>query len=566
MRSSRFALFALFLVLGVAGPARRACAAWPAGLTLESVQGAWNGGLGGVNEGYLLPGASPGELYAIGCNTGSFRWSVHRFTTDGVSFYQVVPNLSGICLPGGSDLAGIPLAPDGAGGCLYAYHYCSPSRLRSAHLDAAGTLFPTTGYSVDSLAYSPATTLTAPGGGAWYAWPFAGVKLMRVNVNGVPLPSWPARGWRVPGLPSPQVSFYYGLSLASDDAGGVFITSADTVVRVQRVGPDTTIAPGWPAAGVQLRTPGSAQFGIAPTATVIASNDPYYFVAWIEGWSTYQVYLQRFSRDGAVDPAWPAAGRLVGSGAATEALDTRRFRCFPDGTGGVTVTWTSQTGGAAGCYARHVLADGSFATGYEGGAKNIADAGAAVCAGRDGGLIACWVAPGLPPGLGLRGRWYDANGAPDPSPEIYESDLSADIPGRNPRRTFSALSDGEGGAYLLFEYMDDQVMWIGGAIAHVTQHSVADVPPAGAPRALALAVSPNPARGAFTARFTLPDDHPATLDLLDIGGRRAWSCEVRGPGEQSLAIEPAGTLAPGVYLVRLEHRGLSRTKRVTIVH
>ena len=561
MRPRRFALIALLLVLAVAGPAGRAFAAWPVGLTLESVEGAWNGGNGGVNEGYLLPGASPGELYAIGCNTGFWKWSVHRFTTDGVSLYRAVPDPTGSCSNAPSQLYGLPLSPDGAGGCLYAYRFCSPNRLRSAHLDAAGTLFPVTGYSVDSLAYSPATALAAPGGGAWYAWPAAGVRLMRVSVNGVRLPNWPARGWKVPGIPAQQVNFGYGLSLASDDAGGLFVTSADTVMRVQRIGPDTTVATGWPAAGLQLPTPGATLFGPPPNATIIASDDPYYFVAWVEGAAPYSIYLQRFSRNGALDPAWPASGLEVGSGAETDALETRWFRCIPDGAGGVTVTWTN-TGDNAGCYARHVLADASYASGYEDGAVNIAAAGAAVCAGRDGGLVACWVEPGI----GLRGRWYDANGSPDPSPELCESDLGSDIPGRNPSRTLAALPDGAGGAYLLFEYRNTEALVISGAVAHVSQHSVADVPPPFREATLSLAVSPNPARGAFTARFTLPDDRPATLELLDIGGRRAWSREVRGAGEQSLAIEPAGPLAPGVYLVRLAHGGLSRTTRVTIFH
>jgi hypothetical protein len=565
MRHARSARFALLLALAVAAPAGRTFAAWPAGLTLNSIPGSGTGAFGGVNEAYLRPGAEPGELYAIGCNIMFWRWAYHRFTTDGTSLLLGQMYSNSVGSPGGSDVAGIPVASDGVGGCLLAYHHGSPNGLRSAHLDVAGTFFPGSGqmgYAVDSVAWSPGTALAAPGGGAWYAWSRAGVRLTRVNANGVRLPTWPARGWKVPGIPSPVANPFYGIPyLASDDAGGLFIASVDTVIRVQRIGPDTTVAPGWPAAGLRLRSALSTIFSVAPTATIIASSDPYYFAAWIEGPGPYSIYLQRFSRDGALDPAWPTAGLLLSSGDESASPDSRTFRCFPDGSGGVTATWT-QIGDNPGFYACHVLADGSYASGYEGGAVNLANPGAAACAGRDGGFMAFWVDPQRK----LQGAWYDANGGPDPSPELYLSDLSVDVPGRILRRALAALPDGEGGAYLLVECDFPQTGAIGSFVAHVSQHSVLDVPPAIGTRTLALEISPNPARGAFTARFTLPDDRPATIELLDVGGRRAWSREVRGAGEQSLAIEPPGTLAPGVYLVRLAHGGLSRTTRVAIVH
>lgn len=575
MRTLRLFVLAPVIAAHLLGAASAALADWPAGLTLHSGYGSsW-----GVLEGYLLPGAAPGELYALGSANTYYHWWAHRFTTDGVNGWATPLSSSYNSEPGPSMLGGFGYAPDGAGGFLHAYRQGyggSTFSLRSAHVDAGGVLFPGAGqigYAVDS-AFSRPTALAAEGGGAWYAWSRGGVRVMRVDATGQKSADWPLRGWRVPGLPVPQ-SIGTGLWLAPDGAGGVFVSVADSVMRVQRVGPDTTIAPGWPAAGLQLRLPGAAVFG-DPRTTIVPSGTGGFFAAWIEGSGPYDLRLQRFSLAGARDPAWPAAGLHLG--VASSALRSWMFRCFPGPDGDVTVTWVDDDGsGQALVYAIRVLADGSLASGYAAGPKLLAaldlylirpaTLGVAICPGRNGGLLVASVDLVSATGYehALRGRWFDAAGEPDPSPELHVADLSADVPADEEITALAAHPDGSGGAFVLVACNGEAYPSSYAVVAHVTQRSVLDAGPAGPVAALALRISPNPAHGRFAARVTLPDARPATLELLDVSGRRLWRCEVRGAGPHELRVEPPGTLAPGVYLARLSQGAASRTARVVSV-
>ena len=87
--------------------------------------------------------------------------------------------------------------------------------------------------------------------------------------------------------------------------------------------------------------------------------------------------------------------------------------------------------------------------------------------------------------------------------------------------------------------------------------------------ALALSpVQPNPAvAGALAVEFELPDAAPARLDLLDVAGRRIESQAVGllGAGRHRLKLEPSGTLAAGIYLVRLSHGATSIVGRVALI-
>ena len=59
--------------------------------------------------------------------------------------------------------------------------------------------------------------------------------------------------------------------------------------------------------------------------------------------------------------------------------------------------------------------------------------------------------------------------------------------------------------------------------------------------------------GPLAVAFTLPDDHPATLKVLDVSGRRVAVRDVGslGAGRHVLWLAEPATLHPGIYLVRL---------------
>jgi hypothetical protein len=84
--------------------------------------------------------------------------------------------------------------------------------------------------------------------------------------------------------------------------------------------------------------------------------------------------------------------------------------------------------------------------------------------------------------------------------------------------------------------------------------------------ALALAVGPNPSRGKVTATFTLPFSGPATLEMLDVTGRRLEQHEVGalGAGRHEVEFRTAGSAQPGIYWARLTQGGNATTRRFSV--
>jgi len=77
--------------------------------------------------------------------------------------------------------------------------------------------------------------------------------------------------------------------------------------------------------------------------------------------------------------------------------------------------------------------------------------------------------------------------------------------------------------------------------------------------------SPNPASGPFAVSYSLPDAAPARIDVFDASGRQIHSREVGalGAGHHGSTLD-IGRRAPGVYLVRLTHRGRSLSTKIAI--
>jgi len=96
--------------------------------------------------------------------------------------------------------------------------------------------------------------------------------------------------------------------------------------------------------------------------------------------------------------------------------------------------------------------------------------------------------------------------------------------------------------------------------------TTANEPGAGDAEALALSVAPNPLQGTGTVRFTLATATDVRLTLFDATGREAalLASGARTAGAHQAPLD-TGTLAPGVYLVRLQAGARVTTSRVTIV-
>jgi hypothetical protein len=78
---------------------------------------------------------------------------------------------------------------------------------------------------------------------------------------------------------------------------------------------------------------------------------------------------------------------------------------------------------------------------------------------------------------------------------------------------------------------------------------------------------PNPARGAMRVWFTLPSLEPATLDVVDVAGRRVLRRNIGSLGAGSHAVTLDGTqaLRPGLYFLNLIQGSRSLSSRVAVV-
>ncbi len=80
--------------------------------------------------------------------------------------------------------------------------------------------------------------------------------------------------------------------------------------------------------------------------------------------------------------------------------------------------------------------------------------------------------------------------------------------------------------------------------------------------------TPNPApAGSARVAFSLADRTPATIEVVDVTGRRVASerLEAPSPGAGSIAIAPRAGLAPGLYFVKLTQGGSTLVRRGSVM-
>ena len=78
-------------------------------------------------------------------------------------------------------------------------------------------------------------------------------------------------------------------------------------------------------------------------------------------------------------------------------------------------------------------------------------------------------------------------------------------------------------------------------------------------------VYPNPARDDVSIQYVLPGMGEATIELLDLAGRRVLERSIGSPGAGTHTLSLAGakgTRPAGVYFLRLKQGGQSVTRRV----
>jgi hypothetical protein len=184
---------------------------------------------------------------------------------------------------------------------------------------------------------------------------------------------------------------------------------------------------------------------------------------------------------------------------------------------------------------------------------------------RTQGLIATWAPNLLPVVAGNRVDVTAAGAEPLSSVtndiQWFEFDIAAGAPNVDIPVTLASLLCNEG----------TPRAQLGNGLIRVRDH--VDVPPSPAARALALAAPwPNPAPGGAALRFAIPEGGaPARLVIHGLDGRRVRTLvdAVLPAGEHAAVWDGrdarGGSVAPGLYVARLEWRGLALARKVAVV-
>ncbi len=356
--------------------------------------------------------------------------------------------------------------------------------------------------------------------------------------------------------------------IVADGAGGGIITWADDRspssqmdIYAQRVDADGNRL--WTTNGVPLCTAPNDQ-----SSTAIATDGAGgAIVAWADTRSTERIYAQRISSAGAVQ--WTANGVPV-SGGLGETLPA----ILTDGAGGAILAWMDFS------HFPSTQADIRAQRISSSGATQWGATGVAVCdfAGMQflpamttdgaGGAIVTWTdyrADGINPDLYARRvtsagsvLWSPATKGTAVSTAVEAQSMPAIVPSGS-GGAILAWQDTRNGASDIYAQRVHSDGELGGTVGVSSD----------APATMALSLAgPNPARaGRLPMRFTLGGGEPASLELLDVAGRRiaARTLDAFGPGTHALDLGEDRHLATGLYFVRLRQGDASRVMRVAML-
>ena len=256
---------------------------------------------------------------------------------------------TGVWLSGKPELKSLSaLVPDGSGGAIAAW---SGQRIGLQRVTSAGSIAP--GWAADGIPAgngpdTQGSPLLAPAsdGGVFVGWddsrdtvvePHSAPFLLRITGSASIAGGWPADGLRVSN-PFGSMS-----DLVVDGSGGVYLAWLGTSsgVRVSRVTAAGSPSTGWPATGVPATALDSPA---VPGARLAVLPDGGVLVAWGSGGGGItDIYAQRITSGGVVDPGWPPNGVGV-----CTTVESQSMPFAADGGGGASfVAWADDRGGSA---------------------------------------------------------------------------------------------------------------------------------------------------------------------------------------------------------------------------
>jgi len=362
-------------------------------------------------------------------------------------------------------------------------------------------------------------------GGAIVTWrdyrggPDTDVYAQHVLASGVVDPSWPADGLAICTAAENQSV----PTLTSDASGGALITwsdlrnGTDSDIYAQHVLASGAIDPAWPMNGLALCATDWNQSG----PTIITDGSGGAIVTWYDYRSGLDadIYAQHVLGTGVVDAVWPANGRAL-CVAAGEQYSTM---VVGDGGGGAIVAWYDyRAGEEADIYAGRVLATGAVDPAWPADGRVLCAAGGeqatpSMVAVGAGGAVVAWLDYRDGPSSDIYAQHVLASGALDPawppegsalcafSGEQYSPSLVADAN----EGVIASWTDFRPGVYA-----DIYAQW---ASATDPAASVGAGPE---PRLAIQPIRPNPAQSEASIRLELSAPSRVTVEVLDAAGRR----------------------------------------------
>jgi hypothetical protein len=369
--------------------------------------------------------------------------------------------------------------------------------------------------------------------------------------------------------------------IVSNGASGAIVCwedyrNGEVDIFAQRILSSGAVDPAWPTAGRAIVVGFSEQEDLA--MAVDGSGGA--LIAWAQpgGGLTRDIYVKHVLASGAIDPAWPANGRAM----IVDSYDQASTAMVADGAGGAILSWDDQRGSAGGggrnIFAQHVLSTGALDAAWPDTAQVICHHAGDQMYPRmvtdgAGGAIVTWqdVRNGE---SDIYAQHVTSTGAVDPA---WPTDGRALCTAAQQQLFPTIVPNGAGGAVVAWEDRrsfpgpfgdNDDIYAQGvGANGQLSDNLVG----VGSGEEVAFALEPpfpNPTRsGAMIVRFTLPSAAVASLELLDVAGRRVITQEVGslGPGDHVIDLAVGRRFKSGVYFVRLRQGNGARVQRVVVL-
>lgn len=342
--------------------------------------------------------------------------------------------------------------------------------------------------------------------------------------------AWPADGLAICSAPGTQ----WDSRACSDGAGGFFAAWEDYrpgVAKIYGVRFNSAgqRAPNWPENGMAL----AAQSDYQLNPRIVPDAGGGFYALWLNYTGDYRAYVQHFTANGTVAVGWAANGTPVTTLPGTH----QSAELVGDDVGGAFVTWDHSSD----IYAQRYGGDGPVPA-----------------------MASLASVEATPTSVALRWHAQDFAGG---GAGIYRRDALHDW-------TLLGSADREGVDYLVFT---DRSVTAGSRYAYrlglgpigaeaFTAETWVDVPDR-----LSLALGglrPNPATHPLRVSFTLPNDSPARLEVVDVAGRQVFEREVGslGAGSHLMGIESEGRLESGMYWIRLEQQGRTLVTRGAVLN